>query len=637
MKSFVLGTAGHVDHGKTSLIKALTGVDTDRLKEEKQRGITIELGFASIDLPSGQKLGIVDVPGHEKFIKNMVAGAAGIDLVMMVIAADEGVMPQTREHLHICSLLGISNGLVALTKTDMVEKDWLDLVQSEVAEFLEGTFLEGAPVIPVSAVTEEGLPNLIQALDKIVGKLAEKMDDGIFRLPIDRVFTMKGFGTVVTGSLVSDHIKTGEEVLILPENIAARIRGIQVHNQSVEEAWAGQRTAINLQGIEKSIINRGNVLVRPQTVWPTQRLDVFVEYLASNPKSLKNRTLVRLHTGTSEIISRIILLEQDELPPGQKGFAQLILSDEDVVVAGDHFVLRSYSPITTIGGGQIIDPLPKKHKRLNDKIIADLDLLQTGGLQERISVILERTGFTGINLPRLAFRLGVKAKKVREALENLFSGKKAFLLDSDDTTVISARFFQQTEEAIIRIITDYHKNNPLKAGISKEELKVSLEKAVPPKLFNIVLGSLNKKGTIVSDKDNVRLAKHQVELAGDLDSLRRDIDKIYKEAGLTPPFLKEVIAQFDAQKAKAQSIINLMLKEGDLTKINEELCFASEILNKLRSDYKAMLIKDGKATPASFKELTGLSRKYIIPLMEYFDMNKLTVRVGDHRILREKT
>lgn len=637
MKSFVLGTAGHVDHGKTSLIKALTGVDTDRLKEEKQRGITIELGFASIDLPSGQKLGIVDVPGHEKFIKNMVAGAAGIDLVMMVIAADEGVMPQTREHLHICSLLGISNGLVALTKTDMVEKDWLDLVQSEVTEFLEGTFLEGAPVIPVSAVTEEGLPDLIQALDNIVGQLAEKMDDGIFRLPIDRVFTMKGFGTVVTGTLVSDHIKTGEEVLILPENIAARIRGIQVHNQSVEEAWAGQRTAINLQGIEKSIINRGNVLVRPQTVWSTQRLDVFVEYLASNPKSLKNRTLVRLHTGTSEIISRIILLEQDELAPGQKGFAQLILSTEDVVVAGDHFVLRSYSPITTIGGGLIIDPLPKKHKRLNDKIIADLNLLQTGGLEERIGVILERTGFSGINLPRLAFRLGVKAKKVREALENLFSGKKAFLLDSDDTTVISAHFFQQTEETIIRIIADYHKNNPLKAGISKEELKVSLEKAVPPKLFNIVLGSLNKKGAIVSDKDNVRLAKHQVELAGDLDSLRRDIDKIYKEAGLTPPFLKEVIAQFDAQKAKAQSLINLMLKEGDLTKINEELCFSSEILNKLRSDYKAMLIKDGKATPASFKELTGLSRKYIIPLMEYFDMNKLTVRVGDHRILREKT
>ncbi|MEN6488976.1 MAG: selenocysteine-specific translation elongation factor, partial [Smithella sp.] len=625
MKSFVLGTAGHVDHGKTSLIKALTGVDTDRLKEEKQRGITIELGFASIELPSGQKLGIVDVPGHEKFIKNMVAGAAGIDLVMMVIAADEGVMPQTREHLHICSLLGISSGIVALTKTDMVEKDWLNLVQSEITDFLQGTFLEGAPVIPVSAVTEEGLPDLIQALDTIVGKLAEKMDDGIFRLPIDRVFTMKGFGTVVTGTLVSDHIKTGEDVLILPENIAARIRGIQVHNQPVEEAWAGQRTAINLQGIEKSILNRGNVLVRPQTVWPTQRLDVFVEYLASNSKNLKNRTLVRLHTGTSEIISRIILLENDELAPGQKGFAQLILSDEDVVVTGDHFVLRSYSPVTTIGGGQVIDPLPKKHKRLIDKIIEDLNLLQKGNLQEKISVILERTGFTGINLPRLAFRLGVKAKKVREALENLLSGKKAFLLDSDDTTVISARFFQQIEETIIRIITDYHKNNPLKAGISKEELKVSLENAVSPNLFTIVLSALNKIGTIVSDKDNVRLAKHQVELAGDLDSLRRDIARNYKESGLTPPFLKDVINKFSAQKAKAQSIINLMLKEGELIKINEELCFSGEILNKLRNDYKAMLIKDGKATPASFKELTGLSRKYIIPLMEYFDMNKLTV------------
>ncbi|MBN1471071.1 MAG: selenocysteine-specific translation elongation factor, partial [Syntrophaceae bacterium] len=311
MKHFVLGTAGHVDHGKTALIKALTGVDTDRLKEEKQRGITIELGFASLTLPSGQTFGIVDVPGHEKFIKNMVSGAAGIDLVMMVIAADEGIMPQTREHLHICSLLGISKGIVALTKIDMVEKDWLNLVQSEITDFIKGTFLEGAPVIPVSAIKGEGLTDLIAALDSTTSKLAEKTDDGIFRLPVDRVFTMKGFGTVVTGTLVSDHIKTGEDVQILPENIATRIRGIQVHNQPVEEAWSGQRTAINLQGIEKTIINRGNVLVRPQTVWPSQRLDIFVEYLAYNTKNLKNRSLVRLHTGTSEIISRIILLEKD--------------------------------------------------------------------------------------------------------------------------------------------------------------------------------------------------------------------------------------------------------------------------------------------------------------------------------------
>jgi selenocysteine-specific elongation factor len=637
MKHFVLGTAGHVDHGKTALIKALTGVDTDRLKEEKKRGITIELGFASLALPSGQTLGIVDVPGHEKFIKNMVSGAAGIDLVMMVIAADEGIMPQTKEHLYICSLLGISKGIVALTKTDMVEKEWLDLVQSEITEFLQGTFLEGAPVVLVSAIKQEGLTDLIKAIDTTVSKINEKTDDGIFRLPVDRVFTMKGFGTVVTGTLVSDHIKTGEEVEILPGDIAARIRGIQVHNQSVEDAWAGQRTAINLQGVEKSIIGRGNVLVRPKTVWPSQRLDVFVEFLASNSKSLKNKALVRLHTGTSEIIARITLLDKDELAPGQKAFAQLVLANKDVIVSGDRFVLRSYSPITTIGGGQIIDPLPSKHRRQNEKIIAALNVLQSGSLPEKISIIMERTGFSGINLRGLNFRLGVNTKKIREALEGLLSNKKAILLDSEDTTVISAFFYNQLEELISKNLAAYHKKNPLQMGISKEQLKETLGRAISVKLFNLALRNLGKKETIVSDKDNVRLAEYQVQLAGDLDSLHNNIAMIYNEAGLTPPSLTDVVNNFKDQKAKAQSIIKLMLKDGDLIKINEELCFASGSLNKLRDDYKAMLVKDGKATPATFKDLTGLSRKYIIPLMEYFDVNKLTVRVGDHRILREKT
>jgi len=636
MKHFVLGTAGHVDHGKTALIKALTGVDTDRLKEEKKRGITIELGFASLALPSGQTLGIVDVPGHEKFIKNMVSGAAGIDLVMMVIAADEGIMPQTKEHLYICSLLGISKGIVALTKTDMVEKEWLDLVQSEITEFLQGTFLEGAPVVLVSAIKQEGLTDLIKAIDTTVSKINEKTDDGIFRLPVDRVFTMKGFGTVVTGTLVSDHIKTGEEVEILPGDIAARIRGIQVHNQSVEDAWAGQRTAINLQGVEKSIIERGNVLVRPKTVWPSQRLDVFVEFLASNSKSLKNKALVRLHTGTSEIIARITLLDKDELAPGQKAFAQLVLANKDVIVSGDRFVLRSYSPITTIGGGQIIDPLPSKHKRQNEKIIAALNILQNGSLPEKISIIMERTGFSGINLRGLNFRLGVNTKKIREALEGLLSNKKAILLDSEDTTVISAFFYNQLEELISKNLAAYHKKNPLQMGISKEQLKETLGRAISVKLFNLALRNLGKKETIVSDKDNVRLAEYQVQLAGDLDSLHNNIAMIYNDAGLTPPSLTDVVNNFKDQKAKAQSIIKLMLKDGDLIKINEELCFASGSLNKLRDDYKAMLVKDGKATPATFKELTGLSRKYIIPLMEYFDMSKLTVRVDDHRILREK-
>jgi selenocysteine-specific elongation factor len=581
-------------------------------------------------------VGIVDVPGHEKFIKNMVAGAAGIDVVMLVIAADEGIMPQTKEHLNICSLLGITTGIVALAKIDLVEKDWLELVKSEITEFLQGSFLEDAPIVPVSAIKQEGLTDLIKAIDAAVSKINEKADDGIFRLPVDRVFTMKGFGTVITGTMVSDHIKIGEEIEILPEAITTRIRGIQVHNQPVDTAWSGQRTAINLQGIEKSTIERGNVLVRPKTVWPSQRLDVFVEFLASNSKNLKNRALVRLHTGTSEIIARIILLDKDELAPGQKAFAQLVLESEDVIVAGDRFVLRSYSPVTTIGGGQIIDPLPLKHKRQNEKIIADLNVLQTGTLPERISVIMERTGFSGINLRGLNFRLGVNAKKIREALESLFSGKKAILLDSEDTTVISAYFYNQLEELIIKNLAAYHKKNPLQEGISKEQLKETLGRAISAKLFNLALRSLGKKETIVSNKDNVHLAGHQVQLAGDLDSLRHNIARIYGEAGLTPPSLTDVVNDFNDQKAKAQSIIKLMLKDGDLIKINEELCFSSEVLGKLRGDYKAMLVKDGKATPATFKDLTGLSRKYIIPLMEYFDVNKLTVRVGDHRILREK-
>ena len=636
MQHFVLGTAGHVDHGKTSLIKALTGTDTDRLKEEKKRGITIELGFASLALPCGHTLGIVDVPGHEKFIKHMVAGAAGIDLVLMVIAADEGIMPQTKEHLQICSLLGIATGLVALTKIDLVEKDWLELVRSEITDYLQDTFLAEAPIVPVSAVKENGIPELLDEIDKIVRRLQEKNDDGIFRLPVDRIFTIKGFGTVVTGTLISDKIKVGEDVQILPENISTRIRGIQVHNQPAEEAFSGQRTALNLQGVDKATLARGSVLVRPQTLRPTKRLDVFFEYLASNTRKLKNRSLVRLHTGTTEIMTRIVLLDADELSPGEKSFAQLILADEDVVVTGDHFVLRSYSPITTIGGGRILDPLPGKHKRKNKIILDDLQILQSGALPEKISVLLERAGFNGINVRSLAFRLGVHVKKIREALEKLFSDRQAILLSGDDTTALSSYLYAQMEDLLMKSLADYHQNNPLKEGISKEELKAALADTVSAKLFNMVLASLGKRNLIASDKDNVRLASHLVQLAGEEDALRQSIVSTYTQARLTPPSLADVLNGFKNRKLKAQNIVKLMINDGELIKINEDLCFTREALTRLREEYKALLVRDGQATPATFKNLTGLSRKYIIPLMEYFDTSKLTVRVGDHRILREK-
>ncbi|HOD30228.1 MAG TPA: selenocysteine-specific translation elongation factor [Smithellaceae bacterium] len=636
MRHVVLGTAGHVDHGKTALIKALTGTDTDRLKEEKERGITIELGFASLKLPSGQTLGVVDVPGHEKFIKHMVSGAAGIDLVMMIIAADEGIMPQTKEHLNICSLLGIRTGLVALTKIDMVENDWLELVKTEIQDFLKGTFLEGVPVIPVSALKQKGIDELTAALDTVVQNIPEKNDCGIFRLPVDRVFTMKGFGTVVTGTLISDSISVGEDVLILPEEINTRIRGIQVHNQPTQEATAGQRTAINLQGIEKESLQRGDVLARPGTVVPTTRLDVFIEYLKNNAKSLKNRTLARLHTGASEIIARVILIEKDELAPGEKGFAQLILEKKDVVVTGDRFVLRSYSPITTIGGGLIIDPLPPKHKRLNKKVIEELATLLNGTLPKKIEVILERAGFAGTNLRHLVFRLGTNAKNIKEALQSILSQKSALITDKEETNIISASFYEKLAQSAAEIISQYQKKNPLREGISKEELKASLGRDISPKLFFMLLQNLADQKKIEVDKETVRLFGHKVTLADDLNSIRQAILKIYNEAGLTPPSFKDVINNFQDKKTEAQNIIKLLLKEGSLIKINEELIFTREALDNLRKNYKALLVKEGKATPVSFKELTGLSRKYIIPLMEYFDTDKLTMRVGDHRILREK-
>jgi selenocysteine-specific elongation factor len=566
----------------------------------------------------------------------MVAGAAGIDLVLMVIAADEGVMPQTREHLQICTLLGITAGVVALTKTDLVEKDWLELVSSDVTDYLEDTFLAGAPVIPVSAATGAGIPDLLECLDGAAGRLQERTDDGIFRLPIDRIFTMKGFGTVVTGTLISDRIGVGEEVQILPANISARIRGIQVHGHTAEAAFSGQRSAINLQGIEKSTLERGNVVVRPQSVRPTKRLDVFLEYLDSNTRKLKNRTLARLHTGTTEIMARIILFQADELAPGEQGFAQLLLSQEDIVVAGDHFVLRSYSPVTTIGGGRILDPLPGKHKRKNEKILAGLRTLKDGSLTDKIAVVLERAGYEGIRIRDLAFRLGVHAKKIREALDKMFSSREAILLSGDDAAVISPRLHAGLEDALLKSLASYHTNNPLKEGISKEELKSALPPTVSTRLFNMVIASLVKKEAIAGDKESVRLASHRVQLAGDEDNLRRSIASVYTNAGLTPPSLNDVYEKFSHNKTMAQNIVQLMIKEGELIKINEDLCFARPVMDGLREDYKARLIKDGKATPATFKELTGLSRKYIIPLMEYFDSSKLTVRVEDHRILREK-
>lgn len=635
MKHIVLGTAGHVDHGKTALVKALTGIDTDRLKEEKERGITIELGFASLALPQGRVLGLVDVPGHERFIRNMVAGAAGIDMVMMVIAADEGVMPQTREHLHICSLLGIKTGLVALTKIDLVDQSWLELVTEDVRDFLKDTFLASAPLVPVSAFTGQGLPELRQALEDVAEEIEETADSGIFRLPVDRVFTMKGFGTVVTGTLISGKIRVGEEVAVLPGNLTAKVRGLQVHNAPVEEAEAGQRTAINLQGVEKAVILRGNVLAHPGSLAPSQRLDVVFEYLSTGGRKLKNRALLRLHVGTSEIIARLVLMDRDELAPGERVYAQLVLEEPAVVVSRDRFVIRSYSPMTTIGGGVILDAWAMKQKRFEEQAITEFQTLAEGDDRARLLVILDRAGLRGITTGQLAVRAGINLEKQKKILAALLAERKAVLIDKEETRLLAFKHYQGLQERMLTELRNYHDKFPLKEGLKKEELKTILGRYVGAKSFHLALQELDKGGQLTVDREQVRLAGHTVDLGGGLEELREELARLYRESGLTPPVTKEILEKFPTRKSEVASVLELMQKEGLLVKINADLIYFHEVLLALKKDYRELLVREGKADPASFKNLTGLSRKFIIPLMEYFDMTKLTIRAGDHRVLRE--
>ncbi len=636
MKHIVLGTAGHVDHGKTALIKALTGVDTDRLKEEKERGISIELGFASLTLRNHLTVGVIDVPGHERFIKNMVSGAAGIDMVVLVIAADEGVMPQTREHLQICELLGIKKGLVALTKIDLVDKDWLDLVEDDIRNFLQGTFMEDAPVIAVSALSGEGLEPLLDAVICITEEIDRKSDSGIFRLPIDRVFTMRGFGTVVTGTLTSGNVNVGDDVEILPRGILAKIRGVQIHGRTAFTAEAGQRTAINLQGVEKATIERGDVLARPHTLRPSKRLDLNVRYLPGHEKKLKNRSLVRFHVGTTELIARIILLDREELAPGEEGNVQIVLESPAVAMAGDRFVLRSYSPITTIGGGIIIDPLPRKHGRYLERVNREFSLLRDGEDSEKVATMIARAGMEGIDTVSLTERTGIHQDLLKKILDVMYSQRKAVHIDSDGSKAFSFHVYQNLQENILSETRAYHEKYPLREGIIKEELRNTMGSFISSKLFNMAIRELEKTGQMVVDREVVRLPGHSVNLKGKLEDIRTEIAALYMTSGLTPPTVREILTRFTDQGREVENVLGIMLKEGVLVRINEELYFHKDSLQKLRENYKNLLVREGKATPATFKELTGLTRKFIIPLMEYFDLAKLTVRAGDHRILRER-
>jgi len=635
LKQIILGTAGHIDHGKTSLVKALTGTDTDRLKEEKERGITIELGFASLDLPSGQHLGIVDVPGHEKFVKNMVAGATGIDMVLMVIAADEGIMPQTREHMEICTLLDIRYGIVALTKNDLVDEEWREMVTEEVKGFVTGTFLEKAPIIPLSSSTGQGIPELIAALDKLVLEIPNHLPSGLFRLPVDRVFTMKGFGTVITGSLVSGSIHVGDTIMIYPSGISSKVRGIQVHNQSVDQAESGMRTAVNFQGLEKTAVNRGDVLAFPGTLKSSYMVDIHLIFLASNEKPLKNRARVRFHSGTSEIMGNLILLDREELASGDILEAQIRLDSPVALVKDDRFVIRSYSPVRTIGGGYVLNPIPVKHKRFRSDIVEGLKNIAGSDPEEIIGFHAHQAGYEGISFADLKLMTNLSEKQLQLSVSRLLSGKILIQTEKENQIFIHQNNFDQLQQETIAELGRYHSKNPLKAGMPKEELKSKLSSSVSSKLFNLLLLQMTKKNEIVPEGDMVRLFRHVVSLQVDQADASRKILEIYKKSGLTPPYFKDLAKSLDMEADAVKEVLLLLVDQGKVIKVKEELYFYGDAVLDLKKRLIDFFKGNEELTTPQFKELTGVSRKYLIPLIEYFDSKNVTIRVGDNRKLRK--
>ena len=633
-KQLILGTAGHIDHGKTSLIRSLTGIDTDRLKEEKARGITIELGFAHLTLPDGRRIGIVDVPGHEKFVRHMVAGATGVDIVALVVAADEGIMPQTREHVEICELLGVRYGLVVLTKVDLVDEEWLELVEEDLGDFVQGTFLEEAPVVHFSAVNGRGTDDVLGVVAEIASRVEEKQAGSLFRMPLDRVFSMKGFGTVVTGTTISGSLALGDTVMIYPGEHTAKVRGLQVHNESVAEAGAGLRTAVNLQGLERDSVQRGQVLAPAGSLHQSRRMDVWVRYLSSNGKPLKNRAQVRFHVGTSEHIGRLLLLGAEELPPGQDAPAQIILEEAAVCLAGDRFVLRSYSPIRTIGGGEILNPVPHRHKRFNEQVLADLRTLKERDPVAALRILVDSAGLAGASARELAGMIDLPAKAIKSGLDQILSRQEAITYDKERGRIISRRTSDQLTESVLAILADFHREFPLRPGLIKEELRTRVKGLSDTRLLTFILDRLSGAGDVVVDRDLVRLSGHKPRLAEEQKEIEETLIRVFRNAGLTPPYLKEIAGDLPGDAAAHKEVMDHLIKRGELVKIKTDLFYHRVVLDDLWARTREVIREQGELTTPQFKDMTGLSRKYLIPLLEYFDLKGLTMRIGDKRVLR---
>src|SRR5438270_13460084 len=632
MKSIIIGTAGHKDHGKTALVRALTGIDTDRLEEEKRRGITIDLGFAHLELnaSSGEKLrfGFIDVPGHERFVRNMLAGVGGIDLVLLVIAADESIKPQTREHFEICRLLSIPRGITVITKSDLVDEETLSVVRLEIEEFVRGSFLDTShsPLVAVSARTGAGLDELKKEIARLAVEIPARDTEALFRLPIDRAFAMKGFGNVITGTLIAGKVQKEDEVELFPAHKPVRIRGVQVHGNTTERASAGQRTALNLAGVSLEELSRGMTLTAPNALETTRQVDVRLSLL-KDAKPLKNRARVHLHAFTSEPIDEVALHEGNELKPGSSGYARLRTEDPVLLLPGDRAILRQFSPVITIGGAVVLDAFPGRRQK-KDALLPFLKALGNGSRQESLLARIQRRGQDGFPVADAIRETGLRKNILQPVIAALLQQKQ--IIQAGEL-LIGTEAFLKARERMLAALESFHKANPLVAGISKEELREKL--GLTPLVMETLMAQLthDKKAEVAGEL--VRLAGRGVELKDEEAKAKTQIEQAFSAAGLKTPYMNEVLNKLRVDKTRAQKLVTLLLRDRVLVKLADDLVFHQSALQSLRqtlTDYKS---KSAKIDVATFKDLTGVSRKYAIPLLEYLDRERVTRRVGDERII----
>jgi selenocysteine-specific elongation factor len=631
LKSVIVGTAGHIDHGKSSLVQALTGTDPDRLAEEKRRGITIDLGFAFLE-GAGIRLGFIDVPGHERFVSNMLAGAAGIDLMLLVIAADECIKPQTREHFDICKLLGVKQGVVALTKSDLVDDNRLTLSQLEIEEYVRGSFLEGSAIVPVSAKTGAGIPELKQALHHAAAQVSGKDATRPFRLPIDRAFAMKGFGTVVTGTLISGAVRTGDEVELWPGGERLRVRGVQTGGQAVVQASAGQRTAVNLAGIDHNAVRRGMTLAEPGKFRGTRRIDAQFKLLPGTHQ-LKHRERVHFHASTAETIAEILLYGPSELPPGQTGLAHLVLHDEIVLVAGERFIVRQFSPVMTIGGGVVVDPLARRPLSRDTGRVKFLETLRDGTRHEALTAMVARAP-TGLRYEEIAAHTAWRETEIQDTIKALASTGVAKSIGDDRPLLIDGGIFESMRSAITEKIERFQRENPLMPGITREDLRSSIGPRLKPEVFRAALAELTAQKKLEVQGEMVKRAGSGITLQPDEQAAKGKIEEAFRAGGLAVPAVKDVLAGLSVEAKRAEKLLHMLLREKSLIRVSAELIFHQAALTHLKERLLAYKTSRGaRISVPAFKDLTGITRKYAIPLLEYLDRERVTRRAGDERVI----